>query len=260
MHRMLQLTREVRFTLHPGRPTAALNGLSGNLANGPGMYLVLQVSLEGPLDPASNYIENVKVIDDRVRNEVQPAMAQLIAADRFTGARAAMRAAEILSTGWQHARLVSVRLFVNPYLSYGTVPKELPMVRVTQRFEFSAAHRLHNPALSDAENIRTFGKCNNAEGHGHNYEFEVTLQGSVDGDGRLIDLQQFQAIVNDTVIVHFDHKHLNRQTTEFAETLPSVENIAAVIFRLLDNRFPGSARLQSIRVWETNKTWAECSR
>ena len=128
------------------------------------------------------------------------------------------------------------------------------MYRLTQRFDFSAAHRLHNDRLDDATNVEMFGKCNNPAGHGHNYQFDVTLAGEPDESGRLISRDRFCEIVQRLVIDRFDHKHLNVQTSEFRDTIPSVENIAAVIYRLLKSELP---TLHSVRVWETEKTSAE---
>ena len=134
------------------------------------------------------------------------------------------------------------------------------MVRLSQKFEFSATHRLHNPALSDDENCQVFGKCNNPHGHGHNYEVQVTLVGLPDARGTLIDVPAFEAIVGGTVIDRFDHKNLNLELPEFQDLNPTVENIAMTIYRLLKPRFAdASARLASVTVWETPKTWCEYS-
>jgi len=131
------------------------------------------------------------------------------------------------------------------------------MVRLSQKFEFSAAHRLHNPALSDAENLATFGKCNNPLGHGHNYELQVTVAGDADSAGLLVDVGTLEQVVHERVIRRLDHKHLNLEVPEFARTIPSVENIAAVIYRLLKGHIPAPATLASVTVWETPKTWCE---
>ncbi len=134
------------------------------------------------------------------------------------------------------------------------------MVRLSQKFEFSATHRLHNPALSSEENRQTFGKCNNPHGHGHNYELQVTLRGKPDASGILIDIPDFETIVANAVIDRFDHKNLNIELPEFRELIPTVENIARVIYRLLKPRFDGAgAALASVTVWETPKTWCEYS-
>jgi 6-pyruvoyltetrahydropterin/6-carboxytetrahydropterin synthase len=134
------------------------------------------------------------------------------------------------------------------------------MVRLSQKFEFSATHRLHNPALSDDENCRTYGKCNNPHGHGHNYEVQVTLAGTPGKTGLLVDVPAFERIVATTVIDRFDHKNLNVELAEFRDVIPSVENIASTIFKLLKPPFTDmGAKLASVTVWETPKTWCEYS-
>ena len=132
------------------------------------------------------------------------------------------------------------------------------MIRLSQMFEFSAAHRLHNPSLDDESNRRMFGKCNNPHGHGHNYQVQVTLKGEVDDNGLLIDLPEFERIVAQTLIQRFDHKHLNLECEEFRSLIPSVENIARVSYELLKPRFSDHrAKLASVTVWETPKTWCQ---
>ena len=134
------------------------------------------------------------------------------------------------------------------------------MIRVSQKFEFSATHRLHNPGASEAENNRVFGKCNNPHGHGHNYEVQVTLKGEPDMNGLLIAMPELEKIVGNAVIDKFDHKNLNVELKEFAELIPTVENIAMVIYRMLKPKFgAGHAKLASVTVWETPKTWCEYS-
>ena len=134
------------------------------------------------------------------------------------------------------------------------------MVRLSQRFEFSASHRLHNPEISDQANLELFGKCNNPLGHRHNYELEVTLRGPVDSTGRIIEAAAFERIVQEKVLERFDHKHLNLQTEEFKVNIPSVENIAKVIYGLLKAEFAAlNVTLAAVTVWETSKTSAQYS-
>ena len=131
------------------------------------------------------------------------------------------------------------------------------MVQLTQQFEFSAAHRLHCEELSDEENRNLFGKCNNAEGHGHNYVIEVTVGDRIDSDsGTVVSLHSFESTVKRLIIDRLDHKHLNRDVDYFRSTIPTVENIAIAIWDWLKGQIEG-AELSSVRVYETPKTWAE---
>lgn len=131
------------------------------------------------------------------------------------------------------------------------------MVTLTQQFEFSAAHRLHCPELSEAENRATFGKCNNPNGHGHNYIMEVTVSGRPDSRTQvLIPLPRLETLVRELVVDILDHTHLNQDTAQFRTVNPSVENIARVIWGMLDGRL-SPATLANVRVYETPKTWAD---
>src|SRR5687767_2628076 len=231
---MFRLTREVRFSINRG-PDEQLSGKPTNsyagfpTMRGIGHYLTLQVTVSGPLNPSSQYLVNIKEIDRVVRERGIPFLR-----DRTLSAEAA-RPADIvaglqrnLGLGASGVVLEEVTLLLSPFLSYGCRSSELPMVRVSQKFEFSATHRLHNPSLSEDENCRTYGKCNNPHGHGHNYEVQVTLKGTPGRAGLLLDVPAFERIVAATVIDRFDHKNLNVELPEFTETglIPSVENIA----------------------------------
>jgi 6-pyruvoyltetrahydropterin/6-carboxytetrahydropterin synthase len=133
------------------------------------------------------------------------------------------------------------------------------LIRLTRRYRFSSAHRLHAAQLSDSENRDVYGKCNNPFGHGHNYTVEVSVRGPLEETtGRVVDLQALDALVHDRVVGAFDHKDLNREAPEFATTPPTTENLAIVIRdRLLagwDNAFPaGTAGLERIRIYETKR-------
>ncbi len=127
------------------------------------------------------------------------------------------------------------------------------MITLTQQFEFSAAHRLHSARLSDDDNRRVFGKCNNPHGHGHNYILDVSLQTPED-----YPLALMESTVKESVIDRLDHKHLNKDVELFRSLNPTVENIAVVIWELLEGRF-GAATLTGVRLYETPKTWVDVS-
>ena len=132
----------------------------------------------------------------------------------------------------------------------------MPTVTVTRRMHFNAAHRLHNPALSDAENARLFGPCNNPNFHGHNYELDVSVEGSIDpASGYVADLGAIKRIVEDRVISKLDHRNLNLDVPELLGVNPTTENLAVAIWKLLDRRVPG--RLKKIVLWETPRNYVE---
>ena len=133
--------------------------------------------------------------------------------------------------------------------------------RLSQKFEFSASHRLHNPSLSAEENRKTYGKCNHPSGHGHNYEVQVTLQGNLIATACSSMCPLFEKIVQEYAIEKIDHKNLNVDLPEFSDLIPTVENIAMVIYRMLKNRFAGiGADLAAVTVWETPKNMVRIQR
>src|ERR1700759_5395731 len=108
------------------------------------------------------------------------------------------------------------------------------MIYLTRKAEFAASHYYHNPAFSPEENLRVFGKCNNPNGHGHNYTLELTVKGQVDpNSGFVIDLRELKEILNKEVLDAFDHRHLNKEVPEFAHQIPTTENIAVAIWQRL---------------------------
>jgi len=227
---------------------------------GTGHYFELQVTLAGAaLDARSQYLRNIKDVDDAVRRLAVPVVAAHVRAGHHPGGHLIARLFAVLRDAWPGAALDRLRLNLTPYLAWERLALEPDtMVRLSQTFEFAAAHRLHNPALSDADNRAAFGKCNNPLGHGHNYQVQVTLAGEPDARGVLVDVPAFERTVAETVIGRFDHKHLNLETAEFRDTIPSVENIAKAIYALLKPHFAtGPGRLASVTVWETPKTWCE---
>lgn len=131
-------------------------------------------------------------------------------------------------------------------------------VVVTRRVHFNAAHRLHNPALSDDENRRLFGPCNNPNYHGHNYELDISVEGPIDPTtGFVADLSAVKRIAEEHVLRHLDHKNLNLDVPAFAERNPTAENIVVVIWRMLEGRLPG--RLVRLVLWETPRNRVEYS-
>lgn len=262
---MFRLTREVRFALNPhpleqlsAKPTNSYAGFPSMLGIVP--WLALRVTVSGPLDPASQYLVNIKRIDSLVRERGIPLIRDRVMTAEAVGPAGLLQDLHRrLTFDALPVQVEELSLLLSPFLSYGSRSSELPMVRLSQKFEFSATHRLHNPALSADENCRTYGKCNNPHGHGHNYEVQVTLKGVPDSSGVLVDVPAFERIVADTVIEPFDHKNLNVEVPAFHDGLiPSVENIAMTIYRLLKPKFADArAQLASVTVWETPKTWCE---
>lgn len=260
---MFRLTREVRFAINAtaddqfsGTPTNSYAGYPS--LTGLGHYFTLAATLAGPLKP-TGYLRNIKDIDAQIRELAIPAMTDLVRTGRFTPSTLLTFLFAKLQDAWLGSTLDNLKLSLSPFLSIETSAKEYPMTRLSQKFEFSASHRLHSPALSDEANRAAYGKCNNPYGHGHNYELQVTLVGTPDpATGLLVDIPAFERTVGETVVDKFDHKNLNAELPEFADLVPSVENIAMVIYGLLKPKLAtGRTRLAAVTVWETPKTFCE---
>jgi 6-pyruvoyltetrahydropterin/6-carboxytetrahydropterin synthase len=121
---------------------------------------------------------------------------------------------------------------------------------LTRRYMFSASHRLHSDRMSDEENLTTYGKCNNPHGHGHNYALEVTVSGPVDeATGMICNLADLDECVQGEILERFDRQNLNL-AGEFANLVPTTENLSMVIYEILQHKFP-HAHLEKVRLEET---------
>ncbi len=257
---MIRLTREIRFSVsRPTRnePLPTLNSWAGSPSVGMTPFLCLRATVEGRPQP-TGYLCDIKAIDDVLREAALPIATRMLA-EYGTSLLPQMylkavwhRLPEFVVAG---AQIVTLQLVTSPYISY-TIERDIPsMIQRTEQFEFSAAHRLHCGDLTPEENKAMFGKCNNPNGHGHNYVVEVTVA-SHDPEGGLSDRLHVQRVVNECVIDRFDHKHLNADTDEFRDLNPTVENIAKVVWNLLADSLKPT-QLLSVRVYETPKTWAD---
>ena len=126
------------------------------------------------------------------------------------------------------------------------------MVYITRRVEFCASHRLHNPNLSDAENLALYGPCNNPNGHGHNYVLEVTVAGKPHPDtGMVMNLKELKEILNREIVERVDHLNLNVDVPFMSGVIPTSENIITAFWDLLAKALDGKCRLYEMKLWET---------
>jgi len=138
----------------------------------------------------------------------------------------------------------------------------LDTVHLTRRYWFSASHRLHNPALADAENTLVYGKCNNPGGHGHNYHVEITVAGPVNPHtGMVIDLAELDGMAQREILDRFDQINLN-DDQGFAALVPTTENLCVQIYHLVRERWgdlpsASQARLHRVRLEETSSNFFE---
>jgi 6-pyruvoyltetrahydropterin/6-carboxytetrahydropterin synthase len=125
------------------------------------------------------------------------------------------------------------------------------MVYLTRKCEFSSSHYYHNPEFSPEENRRIFGKCNNPNGHGHNYTLELTVKGEVDpGTGFVVDLRELKEVMEKEVMEVFDHRHMNLEVPEFRSLIPTTENVAIAIWNRLAPKLK-VAKIHRVRIYES---------
>jgi 6-pyruvoyltetrahydropterin/6-carboxytetrahydropterin synthase len=131
------------------------------------------------------------------------------------------------------------------------------MVYVTRRAQFSASHRLFNPSFSDEQNEEVFDKCNNINGHGHNYVLEVTVKGQPDPDtGYVIDLKRLARLMEREIIDHVDHKHLNMDVDFLRGVIPTAENLAVLFWQRLEPKIDAGT-LHSVKLYESDNNFVE---
>jgi 6-pyruvoyltetrahydropterin/6-carboxytetrahydropterin synthase len=124
-------------------------------------------------------------------------------------------------------------------------------IELGRRYHFAASHRLHSAKMTEEENSRVYGKCNNLYGHGHNYTLEVRFSGAVDpATGMIANLADLDAFVSERIVEPFDHHSLQDDVAVFRDTVPTTENLCLEIFQRLKS-FP-AAKLETVRVEETS--------
>jgi 6-pyruvoyltetrahydropterin/6-carboxytetrahydropterin synthase len=130
-------------------------------------------------------------------------------------------------------------------------------VAVYRKEHFNAAHRLNNSQWDESKNNSVFGKCNNPNFHGHNYELIVKVVGEPDAEtGFVIDLKMLSELIEENVLNRFDHKNLNLDIAEFHNLNPTAENIAIVIYKILREKLNPALELQ-VRLYETERNFVE---
>ena len=232
----------------------------------------LRVTLAGQVDPRTGMVINIQELDRILKDLISefdhkfinldhPAFQDRIPTTENLAAYMRDQIEDRLSHEEHEAKdryhLSLVRLYEEPTLWSDVVGGEgRTMASLTKTFGFSAAHRLHSLELTDEENVAIFGKCNNLHGHGHNYELEVTVSGSIEPrTGMVMDLGELMHVVQDEILDRFDHKHLNADTPEFKTLNPTGENIIRVIWDLLKPKL--GDQLTRVGLWETPKNFFE---
>ena len=289
MDRLVRMTRRVAFSSghrywHAGLSTAENQARFGEWASpfSHGHNYTLWLTVEGPVDPLTGMVVNIKRVDDLLKAKVirpfdgrslndevpffaehAPSVENILAyvANELQDAESPgqLAVAEgIDGSGEVRVDLVAMRLDETPLL-YGEYDFRKKTMTLTRVYEFAAAHRLHSPKISAEENVRLYGKCNNLFGHGHNYLLEVTVSGPVDPEtGMMVDIGLLDAIVEREVVDRYDHKNLNEDIPEFAGQITSTEVVIKQVYDRLEGALP--IQLERVRLHETARNIFEISR
>jgi len=134
----------------------------------------------------------------------------------------------------------------------------MPLLYITRKEHFNAAHQLWNPKISDEENFTLFGKCANPNFHGHNFDLYVCVKGQPDPDtGLVMDLKKLKVIIREQVIDDLDHQNMNIDVPWLQGKMPSIENIAVAIWNRIAPHLPEGVLLHKITLWETQNNFVE---
>lgn len=270
MNDLVQMTRRVTFSSghrywFPHLSAGENREIFGHWASrfNHGHNFVLDVKVEGKIDPLTGMVVNIKRIDDILKEHIVHVFDQRSINDEVEAFEDRAPSLENLMTFIRdelegklpsECTFVGLRLEEMPTL-YGELDTKMTLTRT---YEFAASHRLHSPAMTDEQNQELFGKCNNPAGHGHNYILEVTIEGIPDQrSGMMADLGTLDEVVMAEVVDRYDHKNLNEDLPEFAGRPTTTEIVTQEIFSRLDGRVP--ARLHRVRLWETARNMFEVS-
>lgn len=257
---MVELSRTIRFCLSqggvlagdapPDNPFAAWPPMRGL-----GAYYELVVTCQGETDPLTGFFMNIKEIDRAARAHALPLISLAARADRpWPLGELLLRTLRVLDAAL-HGTVTRVELKLTPTYRIGMDRNDIAHATISQRFEFSAAHRLHSDRLTAEQNLETFGKCNNPAGHGHNYGLEVTVRCPLSAEGEVVSVESLDALVDQAVVRRLDHKNLDVDVPQFKGVNTTVENISRVVYGMLEAAMKGKPySLECVRVWETGKT------
>lgn len=263
------------MTMYLRRRAAFSAGLLRPLANGRGgghNYLC-ELTVGGDIDARTGMVVNIRDVDAVLKARVvRPLDGALLDRDVPAFRETPPTPENVARFVWDEcgpalppgSRLSRVTLWPIPavWTEISALQGDAPVQTVTRLYDFSASHRLHSVHLSNAENADLFGKCNWSNGHGHNYEVEVTLAGEPNAQtGEIAPLDILDTVVDEEVLTPYDHRHLNFDAPEFADLNPTSENLTRVIWDKLSRRLEktelGGARLYKIAVRETARNYFE---
>ena len=241
----------------------------GKAANPHGHNYALHVEATGTTDLRTGMVVNIKDIDALLEERIVAQLDHKCLNLDHPAFRSRLPTTENIALFvWREldghlprVNLSSVRLYESESLwaetrGETTAERRLPVAYLTRVYDFSASHRLHNPRLRDTENFELYGKCNNPNGHGHNYRVEVTLRGELDErTGMIVDLGYLDEVARKEIVERFDCTHLNTDVDALRDLVPTSENVVKALYDLLAPHFADGASLHRVRLYETPKSW-----
>jgi len=248
-------------------PQAEAEALFGSAARtrAHGHDYEIEATVRGEIDHTTGMVMNIKVLKDLLVEKVVSRLDNRLLNEEVAAFREkAPTLEEIARWAWGEiapaipvGALHRIRVAETPALFVEYHGGGTAEMFVTRVYDFSAAHRLHSDAMSAEENHRVFGKCNNPNGHGHNYVLELTVKGALDGrTGTIASLGEIDALVDEEILRPFDHKSLNHDVPDFRGVNPTAENIARVIWRRLHGRL-SRGEIHKVRLVETPRNAVE---
>lgn len=264
---MVQVTRRFEFSAahrywREGWSREENERIFGKCANpyGHGHNYTLDVTIAGRVDPVTGMVMNITELKALVQRVLEGFDHKHLNEDTPYFRERIPTTEELVRVLWAligpplpaGIRLERLRLAEAPDL-WAEYAGEPEAGALSRSYSFAAAHRLHAPGLSDEENVAIYGKCNNPNGHGHNYTLEVSVRGPVEGaTGMVVDLSALDGAVRG-VLDQLDFRHLDREVPAFAERTSTGENIVIFLWEALAPRLGG--RLAHLRLWETRRNF-----
>lgn len=272
---MVCVTRKCRFSSAHYYYNEELSDVENQALYGPcanrhghGHNYELEVAVDGEINPDTAMVMNLTDLRDILREEVVEPFDFRNLNEEIPHFKEHTPSLEgIILYVWERleARLSAgalsllwARLWEKPDFFIEYSGEDSRMLYLTRVYDFCASHRLYNPALGEQENLRIFGKCSNPNGHGHNYQLEVTLRGTIDpSSGFMVDLPAFDQAVQEKILDWVDHKHLNHDVPFLEDIIPTSENLVVAFWGQLESAVPKPAHLHRLRLIETRKNFAE---
>jgi len=257
-----RLVRTIRFSVNPFLDGQAIgnNSYAGKpCGEGLSLFFELNLGLAGVAKEQTGFVMNVTDIDKATREQAVLIFCDYISEQYKQQKHVTLKdltallskTRDALKNKLEGAMLIELSLALNPYRKIAFDCEDMKMFYYSEKFDFAAMHKLWNDELSEDKNFEVFGKCANPNGHGHNYTVEVTIKAKTDED---IKIGGFENIVDKELISLVDHKNLNMDVQDLNGINPTIENISAFAWERLNDKF-GAAKLHSVSVWESDRTF-----